>query len=138
MQQGTYGWCDVGHVAWLGAGSMLDAPSHEYQRNVGVIAIPCAVGGSLHSVAVVGRLQNNLYATAALTVVAVDDAIFDFLRDALDGCFFHIANILHSLVFFQSVHHLLLDGIVVEGEGIYLLGIKEHLIVGYPFHEVAC
>jgi hypothetical protein len=82
MKQGTYGWCDVGHVAWLGAGSMLDAPSHEYQRNVGVIAIPCAVGGSLHSVAVVGRLQDNLYATAALTVVAVDDAIFDFLSDA--------------------------------------------------------
>ena len=114
VKQCAYGRGDVGHVARLGAGSVLDAPSHENQRDMGVVAIPCSVGGTLHAIAVVGWLQDNLHATAALTVVTVDDAIFHFLRYAFDGGFFHVASILYHLVFLQAVDYLLLDGCIVE------------------------
>ena len=81
---------------------------------MGVVAIPCSVGGTLHAIAVVGWLQDNLHATAALTVVTVDDAIFDFLWYAFDGGFLHVASILYHLVFFQIVDCSLLDGSIVE------------------------
>ena len=50
---------------------MLNVPSHEDQRNVDVVRIPSAVAGTLrYIVLIMGRLQNNLHASAALTLMA--------------------------------------------------------------------
>ena len=108
MKQGANGGGDVGHVARFGAGSLLDAPTHEYQWDVGVVAIPSAMRGAFHAVVVEVWLQDYLYATATLTVETIDDAILHFLWDALDGSLLHIASIEHVLVFLQSVYYHLL------------------------------
>ena len=60
VKQCTYGWGDVGHIDRLCTCAMLDSPSHENQRDMGVVAIPCSVGGTLHAVAVVGRFHDDL------------------------------------------------------------------------------
>lgn len=62
---------------------MLNVPSHEDQRNVDVVRIPSAVAGTLrYIVLIMGRLQNNLHASAALAVVAVDGTELQLLGNA--------------------------------------------------------
>ena len=73
MKQGTYGWCDVGHIVRLGTLAVLDAPTHKQARNMDIVWIPCSVGSSLAAVIfVVTWFQYNLNTSAALTVVTVD------------------------------------------------------------------
>ena len=82
-----------------------------------VVWIPCSVAGSLSvAVFVVGRLQYNLDASAALTVVTVDGTELQLCRNALCGGFLHVEGIVHILVFLQSIYHCLLDGCVIQTE----------------------
>lgn len=137
MEQGTYGGGNVGHVVRLGSGTMLNVPSHEDQRNVDVVRIPSAVAGALrYIVLIMGRLQNNLHASAALTVVAVDGTELQLLGNAFGRGLLHVEGIVHNLLFLQTVDYHLFHGSIVETSLLDGGGVEEHLIVHDCHHEV--
>lgn len=109
MKQGCNSGGDVGHVGGTGGGTMLDAPSHEDQGYVGVVGIPGAMVGSFHAVVVVVWFQHDGYASASLTVVAVDNAVFHFVGDARCGNLLHVAGIQHVGILLQEAYYSLLD-----------------------------
>lgn len=109
MKQGGDGWHNIGHECLPGGCTVLDSPTHENQRNVGVVWIPLTMIGSLHAVGIEIRLQYDGHITASLTVVTIHDAHLHILRNALGHRLLHIAGILHATVFLQHVHHALLN-----------------------------
>ena len=101
-----------------------------------IVWIPCSVGGSpAVAILIVGRLQYNLHASAALAVITVDGAELQFCRNALCGGLLHVEGIVHILVFLQSIYHCLLDGCVIQTEFFDDVCIEEHLIVHDGLHE---
>lgn len=109
MKQGGDGWHNIGHECLSGGYTVLDSPTHENQRNMGVVWIPLAMVGSLHAVGIVIRLQHDGHITATLTVVTIHNAELHILRNALCHRLLHIAGVLHAAVFLQNIHHTLLD-----------------------------
>ena len=102
-----------------------------------IVWIPCSVGSSLSvAVFVVGWLQYNLDASAALTVVTVDGTELQFFRNALCGGLLHVEGIVHILVFLQSIYHCLLDGCVIQTEFFDDICVEEHLVVHDGLHEI--
>ena len=102
-----------------------------------VVWIPCSVAGSLSvAVFVVGWLQYNLDASAALTVVTVDGTELQLCRNALCGGLLHVEGIVHILVFLQSIYHCLLDGCVIQTEFFDDICVEEHLVVHDGLHEI--
>ena len=100
MQHRTDGSGNIRHIVRLGTLAVLDAPTHKQARNMDIVWIPCSVGSSLSvAVFVVGWLQYNLDASAALTVVTVDGTELQLCRNALCGGFLHVEGIVHILVF---------------------------------------
>ncbi len=106
---------------------------------MGVVWVPGSVGGSLHvPEVVVARLQDNLYAATALTIVAIDGTELYVVRNALCRGLFHVEGIEDALVLLQLVYHHLLDGSIVEVLVLDKLGVEEHLVVHHRLDQIAC
>ena len=137
MKQGGDSWHNIGHIGLPGGCTVLDSPTHENQRNVGVVWIPLTMVGSLHAVGIVVRLQYDGYTTATLTVVTIHDAHLHILRNALGHRLLHITGILHATVFLQHVHHALLN--LGEIQLVFLddVTVEKHLIVHHGLHQLA-
>ena len=102
-----------------------------------IVWIPCPVGGSpAVAILIVGRLQYNLHASAALAVVTVDGTELQLCRNALCGGLLHVEGIVHILVFLQSIYHCLLDGCVIQTEFFDDICVEEHLVVHDGLHEI--
>ena len=101
-----------------------------------IVWIPCPVGGSpAVAILIVGRLQYNLHASAALAVVTVDGTELQLCRNALCGGLLHVEGIVHILVFLQSIYYHLLNGYIIKTEFLDDVCIEEYLIVHDGLHE---
>lgn len=114
MEQGCNGGGNVGHFGLSRGAAVAYVPTHEEERNVGVVRAPCSVVCTFHSVGVEAGLQHNLYVTAASMAVAVYGASFHIVGQGRDCCLLHVAGIEDTGVRKESFNGALLYAAVVE------------------------
>ena len=93
MKQGGNGGSNVGHFALSRGTAVAYVPTHEKERDVGVVRAPCSVVCTFHSVGIEAGFQHDLYVAAASMTVAVYGASFHIVGQGRDCCLLHIAGI---------------------------------------------
>ena len=93
MEQGGNGGGNVGHFGLSRGAAVAYAPTHEEERDMGVVRAPCSVVCTFHSVGVEAGLQHDLYVAAASMTVAVYCASFHVVEQGRDSSLLHVAGI---------------------------------------------
>ena len=93
MEQGGNGGGNIGHFGLSRGAAVPYTPTHEEERDVGVVRVPCSVVCTFHSVGVEAGLQHNLYVAAASMTVAIYGASLHVVGQGRDSCLLHISGI---------------------------------------------
>ena len=117
----------------------LYVPSHQQERNVRVVGVPCAVSCSAVNLLsihiIVGRLHYQLYVAAAHAVVSVDNLLADKCRNR---CIRHVLKVNHiskHRVFLQPLNGSLLHVVKTYRHSLNGLMVDKHLVAVYAAHQ---